>query len=149
MNVRNQNKKKFEKKNRRLDQLIRKNCCWNCLQIGHLRFQCPYPKTIRCSFCRKPFVLTINCNCRGQNTKIDVPEHQRQESYNHCEENLNDPTNHEYSVSVVVPVKLENGSIHSVIEDNIVVFIDNSKDQEEEDKDILEIHAETDSLNEL
>lgn len=144
------NNKKTEKKYRTLNRLIRKNCCWNCLQIGHLRFQCPYPKMIRCSFCRKPFVLTINCDCRGRSSNVsDVSAHQEQRCSN-AEQNMI-PLNQEYSVSVMVPVNFENGTTHSVIEDNIVVFVDNAQEQvdNEDDRDILEIHAESESLDEL
>lgn len=149
MNFRNHNR--IEKKNRRLNQLIRKKCCWNCMQIGHLRFQCPYPRTIRCSFCRKPFVLTINCDCRGQNLNIDVSEHQVQELPN-LDENRTPPMNEEYSAAVLVPMNLEDGSIQENIQDNLVVFVDNNEIEDEkyeEDRDVLEINAETDSLDEM
>lgn len=46
-----------------LQHLFRTFSCWNCSQIGHNRFQCPYPRTIACSFCRTPGVLSTECNC--------------------------------------------------------------------------------------
>lgn len=46
-----------------LQHLIRNFSCWNCGQLGHNRFQCPFPSQISCSFCRTPGVLTTKCNC--------------------------------------------------------------------------------------
>lgn len=145
MNSRNRKfNRRHERAVRHLNTLIRKNCCWNCLQVGHLRFQCPYPKMTRCSFCRKPFVLSVNCNCK-YSTKIQgVPAHQR------IHESFIQPVDPQ-------PIHVERVlvSVHeseSDLKDNIVVCIENdcqSPEEGEEDEDILEISTETDFLNEI
>lgn len=42
----------------------RRSGCWNCNLQGHTFKNCRFPKTLRCSICRKPNVKTINCSCR-------------------------------------------------------------------------------------
>lgn len=57
---------------RTLRRTERERVCWNCFMEGHLRFQCPYPKRIFCSYCRTPNVMTSECNC--QSNEVMVPE---------------------------------------------------------------------------
>lgn len=45
----------------------RQNCCWNCEQEGHVRYNCPEPTRKICSFCRKENVLTKDCDCHPEN----------------------------------------------------------------------------------
>lgn len=58
------------------EQSVRERVCWNCLQEGHLRFQCPNPKRIFCSYCRTPNVRSCECNCQSNEIEpavIDPP----------------------------------------------------------------------------
>lgn len=141
-----------------INQLFRRVCCWNCFQIGHLRFQCPFPRAIRCSFCRKPFVLSTDCNCRYQNS-LNVSEHQYKRSSKRTHKKKSSLSKSDlrskYNENVVVPIHASNGEIYPVEVDNLVVFVENEKIdermdiKENEDMDILEIHAETESLENL
>lgn len=138
-----------------INQLIRRFCCWNCFQIGHLRFQCPFPRAIRCSFCRRPYVLSTNCNCRYQNhsnalqpRKRSKRDHQRKFSLSNSKIKQN------YDQDVIVPMHASNGEMHPVKVDNIVVFVNRDNEEtfnkdENEDMDILEIHAEDESLENI
>lgn len=146
MNSRN---RKFNRRNtsqiHRINNLIRRNCCWNCLQVGHLRFQCPYPKSTRCSFCRKPFVRSINCNCPGSARIRGVPEH------HNVQEDAIQPEDPQ-------PIHIERVLIcandpQPDRQNDIVICVENDayspSDEEHEDKDILEINTENDFLDEI
>lgn len=43
----------------------RKSGCWNCGIHGHVSKKCRRPKVIRCSFCLKLGVKSMDCNCRN------------------------------------------------------------------------------------
>ena len=107
-----------------LNMVIRRKCCWNCLQPGHLRFQCPYPKRFLCSFCHKLNVLTLECPC--QNVTITLEQ--------------------SYPTQPVEP------GISLPADENIIVIIPNIPNDEQDSEcesaleDILEINAEPDSL---
>lgn len=138
-NRKNDNKAvKFERK---LNSLFRKNCCWNCFQVGHKRFQCPYPKIYNCSFCRRPSVLSVECGC----------ELSRQQLAPRRFENGNQITN--YNENIMVPVNQPNGSIEYQPNENLMVVIENEMLYEEISQDVnddvLEIHAESDSLSDI
>lgn len=141
----NMNRKNFKKQRnleRQLNNLMRQLCCWNCFQVGHKRFQCPYAKQNSCSFCRKPSILSIECGCELSRLHISLPNH-RQEVAERIP----------YHDDVMVPVvNIRNGAVEYQRNDNLVIVVDNNDDQNEEDEvdnDVLEINADTDSLDDL
>lgn len=141
--------KKFNRKNekriRHLNKLIRQNCCWNCLQGGHLRFQCPYPKMTRCSFCRKPFVLSINCNCKDSSQIQGVSAHLTNRN---AEIQAVDDTEPFHVERVLVSLTQN----ESDVDPNILVFVENDVEipkEDEEDKDILVINTDHEFLDEI
>lgn len=138
MNRQNRNRQRKEKK---LNKLIRELCCWNCFQFGHKRFQCPYPKQTRCSFCRKPSVLSVECGCDLSQENLVLIEPQV----------VNEIAN--YDQNVMVPVNQPNGEIEYQQNENLVFILGNdnlsNEEIDHEGDDILEIHAETDSLDDL
>lgn len=111
MNV-HRNSNRITKRSRHINHLIRKNCCWNCLQLGHMRFQCPFPRMIRCSFCRKPFVLSVNCTCRI-NEFHEIPEQEEQVVNNEFDQVQDLTRKEQFNNTVLVPKTFKNGSIHS------------------------------------
>lgn len=149
MNRKNHNAKRNQE--RKLNKMIRQLCCWNCFQTGHNRFQCPFPKTPSCSYCRKPSVLSINCGC--DLSRADLP---LQENNEQVVENMP-----EYDANVLVPVNDENGFIGYQENQNIILVVENHPDESNEEEnnyeeetdetdDILEINAsETESLSEI
>lgn len=130
------------------NQQIRRNCCWNCFGIGHLRFQCPYPKVTCCSYCRRPGVKSCDCLCMESRLGYNVPEHnlENQNSTN----NKNPFKSTEYGCflqNVIVPVNdIEKNDTQYVEKDNIVVVIPNDDD---EDLDYIDIHPEEDCLDNI
>ena len=42
----------------------RRSGCWNCHKRGHTIKQCKFPKFLKCSFCGKANIKTIDCLCR-------------------------------------------------------------------------------------
>lgn len=115
-------------RNRRL------KCCWNCFNKGHLRFQCPEPKRISCSFCRKPNILSSDCACQTISLHpIEVHEIQAAN----------------YNLFVELP-RIQPDEARNV--DNLVIVIENPPNpssDEEVDLDILEIHPEDDCLDDI
>lgn len=143
MNRRNQRKQRMLEK--KLNNMIRQLCCWNCFQVGHKRFQCPFIKTPSCSFCRKPSVLSVNCGCELSTTYNGLHNHRRI---------VNNAVVPNYEENVIVPVvDNQNGAIQYREDDNLVIFINNQDEQNETqeavDEDILEIHADKESLEDL
>lgn len=123
---------------RKLNKIIRHMCCWNCFQVGHKRFQCPYPTSRSCSFCRRPQVLTVECGCEASREHLGIPENQEPP-------NIEIPN---YNPDVVVPV-LNGGQVAKYEEvDNLVVFVENQA-MDDNDLDTLELHAESDNLEDL
>lgn len=150
--------KNNKKKIRRLNKLIRKNCCWNCLQSDHLRYQCPYPKMTRCSFCLKPFVLSIECSCKASLKIKGVPAHQNPIVENHVKEQPVENFQPIHVERVLIPLSSGSDESNQGIRNDIAIFVENdiqsmSNDENgedsnvEEDKDILEIIAEDDFLS--
>lgn len=155
--MRNQNRKSFN--NRRnnkpnLNREIRKRCCWNCFQTGHLRYQCPFPKVDICSFCRHPGTRSSECKCLDSRTHFStsIP------IVTQPTENSNVLPNYELNVVVPMNAHLENPQYEEM--DNIVVFVDNNQNihedddnisnlYDEEDADIIELYAEEDDLSEM
>lgn len=135
------NKRSFENK---LNNMIRQFSCWNCLQLGHRRFQCPYVKMQCCSFCRKPSVLTVNCGCELSVLHVDLHSRRRK---------VKKPKQPQYENHVIVPqVNEQNGSVEYKEDANIVVYIDNDQEKQNEESvndDILEIHADDESLENI
>ncbi|KAL5288104.1 hypothetical protein ACFFRR_008763, partial [Megaselia abdita] len=133
MNRRNRNCQR--KALQKFNNLIRKLCCWNCFQIGHKRFQCPYPKQPSCSFCRKPSILSVDCGCK--------------QSLEHFAK-LNVETVPNYNENVIVPINQPNGVTEYQSDENLMIIIENKSSNEEgfqgNEDDFLEINAETDSL---
>lgn len=130
------------------NQQIRRNCCWNCFGIGHIRFQCPFPKVTCCSYCRRPGIQTRDCLCIESRLSYNVPEHK---AYNQPPSNNPHPLRStEYGCflqNVIVPVNdSENNNTEYVEKDNIVIVIPN---QEVEDLDYIEIHPEEDCLDNI
>lgn len=138
-----QNRRKQRSLENKMNNMIRQLCCWNCFQVGHKRFQCPFLKTPCCSFCRKPSVLTVNCGCDLSKAHIGL----------HIRRNPMKKQPSKYENDVIVPkVNEQNGSVEYKRDDNLVVFIENeSTDQNEEtiDNDILEIHVDNEFLNNI
>lgn len=131
MNRKNKLRRQSERK---LNKIIRHLCCWNCFQVGHNRFQCPYPKTNKCSFCRRPQVLSTNCGCEASREHLEIPEPQNVEAVNVPDFNQN----------VVVPVMEGNEVVAYEEVENFMVDVEN-----ESGSDCLELHAESDSLEDL
>lgn len=131
MNRRNiRNRRQDERK---LNEIIRHLCCWNCFQTGHKRFQCPFPKVNRCSFCRRPQVMSINCGCSASRDHLVIPEHQN-------------AVIHNYNQNVVIPIAEGNEVAYQEM-DNLVVVGEN--EAVTEDLDYIELHAESESLDDL
>lgn len=123
----------------------RKDCCWNCFKIGHLRFQCPYPKRVLCSFCKNPGVRSCDCSCSEARKhfnpiSVEIPQ-------NLPIENMEIPN---YNENVLVPINNGNDSQYQEME-NYVIFVVNNLNEidEEEDKDIIEIHPENEDLENI
>lgn len=127
-----------------LQQLLRSCSCWNCHQVGHTRHQCPYPKSISCSFCKTPGTRTIDCKCNHQLFQIPIN---------------NNPSVDNPAVEVVVPSpQLQN--IQPEDRENIIVVIENdnmpnetlerdTETESNEGTDYLELDAEDSSLDDL
>lgn len=127
-----------------LQHLIRRYCCWNCYQLGHNRHQCPFPRSISCSYCRRPGVLSTQCNCTNHTSH--VRRAQFVDNVSHFEGT--------YERTVHVP-NIEKNNIESQRE-NLIVFVDNqpSQNNENEESDVepeeyLEINAEDESLEDI
>lgn len=136
MNRRNHNLRRESE--RKLNNIIRHLCCWNCFQVGHKRFQCPFPTSRSCSFCRRPQVLSVDCGCLASREHLQIPE-------NREPPNIEIPN---YNPDVVVPVVNE-GEVAGYEEvDNLVVFVEN-QGLNEDDSDYLELHAESDNLEDI
>lgn len=143
--------KKSRSKKAKLNREIRRKCCWNCFQTGHLRFQCPFPKVEVCSFCRHPGIRSSECKCTEARAHFNVSENIAAE--------VVESISPSYQLNVVVPMNahLENPQYEE--RDNIVVFVDNHQSTEsddlitelydEEDADIIELYAEEDDLSEM
>ena len=125
-------------------KINRNNCCWNCFQAGHMRFQCPMRKTISCSFCRKRNILTANCPCneyKGSIKQNSILELSILE--------LKSVQKTNYPVHVQVP---KTQSDEYISRDNIIVLINNENvdlNSDDEDGDILELHPEDDCLEDI
>lgn len=70
-NVNDQSEPRPERKTEEPPQ--RTGVCWNCNERGHRINDCPKPKVIRCFYCKKEGVRTVNCDCRQGNGRW-VPE---------------------------------------------------------------------------
>lgn len=129
------NRKQQRNVEKKMNNMIRQLCCWNCFQVGHKRFQCPFAKQICCSFCRKPSIRSIECGCELSRQYIGL----------HNRRPIHEEQQPSYENDVLVPEYKQ--------KDNIVIVVDNTKKQDEEgeevDNDCLEINADTDSLNDL
>lgn len=136
-----QNYKKQRKLEKQMNNLMRQLCCWNCFQLGHKRFQCPFPKQNSCSFCRKPSILSTECGCALSRQNVSLYNRRQQFA-----ERI--PT---YDNDVLVPVvNNENGAVEYKRNDNLVIVVSNNENEEtENDEDILIIDADTNSLNEF
>lgn len=133
-----------------LQLLIRRYCCWNCFQMGHNRHQCPLPRIIACSYCRKPGVLTHQCNCEFSRFNSSYPR-------NHGA-NVRPVANDElpnYGNVVCVP-NAENNNM-PILRENLVISIRNNEDEpvnepestESEPDEFLELDAEDEPLDEM
>lgn len=140
----NFNRRKQRSLEKKLNHMIRQLCCWNCLQTGHKRFQCPFLKMKFCSFCRKPSVLTTECGCELSVLSIGHQNRRKREIKKRTLPFEND---------VIVPIVDEqNGSIGYRKDDNIAITIENEVDQQNNeiiDKDILEINADEELVNDF
>lgn len=88
--------------------------------------------------------MSIQCGCEPSREYFGFQNRHQNEA-----ENIST-----YDNDVIVPVINDrNGEVEYKKDDNLVVFVDNSENQEEGeeevDNDILEINADTDSLNDL
>lgn len=129
-----------------LQRMQRLYSCWNCHQFGHTRHQCQLPRTISCSFCRKPGILTVDCRCQNKHQphRFNRP-YQRTEYLS---------TSVSYNSNVRVPDGNQPNSY--VPRENLVVVVPNDERNEEEmetneveEEEYLEIHPESDSLDEM
>lgn len=143
---RNNRRKKYNSNNeifQLLNRLIRLHSCWNCHQIGHTRHQCPLPKSISCSYCKKPGVRTIDCGCCNQQC---LPTTHRHPSPAPMAEAG-------FDLLVMVPDSNEPNQYKE--QDNLMVVIDNCNTENENpsdentDTEFLELDAEQDSLDDL
>lgn len=152
--MRSQNRKPQKRsrcKRSNLNREMRQSCCWNCFQIGHLRYQCPFPKVEVCSFCRHPGTRSSDCNC--PEAKAHFNRHVPTVTHVRTNSQL-------FALNVVVPINAHSENPHYEEKDNIVVFVDNHQNSEEEDytiqelyddedADILELYAEEDDLSKI
>lgn len=120
--------------NRNLNKIIRNICCWNCFQVGHKRFQCPYPKINICSFCRRPGVLSVNCECKGSKKHFRAYQ----------SEKVMVDSIPNYNPNVEIPILNGNEVAGYEEVENLMVVVDNENEDE-----YLELHAESDSLEDL
>lgn len=134
----NRNRNKRRETERKLNNIIRHVCCWNCFQVGHKRFQCPFPKTPSCSFCRRPQVLTVECGCAASRSHFQISDPQNQ---------LHTQLSN-YNLEVVGPVSNRNEVAEFDEMDNLVVVIEN-ENAYDNDSDFLELHAESDNLEDI
>lgn len=136
----------------KLNKEIRRSCCWNCFQTGHLRFQCPFPKVEVCSFCRHPGIRSSECNCPEARAHFNVSDKFANEE--HIRNSVLP-----YQLNVVVPVNAHCEQPQYVEKDNLVVFVENNQSIEddevitelcdEEDADVIELFAEEDDLSQI
>lgn len=128
-----------------LQHLIRMYCCWNCFQLGHNRHQCPFPRSISCSYCRRPGVLSSQCRCTTPNSYV-----RRIQRVQNVSSDIGN-----YESNVHVP-NIEKNNIESQRE-NLVVFVNNNnssgniieEDNSSETEEYLEINAEDESLEDI
>lgn len=151
-------KQQFKSTNRQIfnrlgTQHIRSNCCWNCFEVGHLRFQCPQPKIEICSFCRTSGVQSSNCSCVESRLHFAVPEQKEVDINNHCiEESVKLTEYGPIQENVIVPVNVGENIVRYIPKENMIVFVTNThaitnEPANDEDRDILEIHPEDDCLD--
>lgn len=57
----------------------RRTDCWNCGRTDHLKDRCPFPSSLKCSFCLKKNVRSDQCSCRNtrRNTRDKPSSSQR------------------------------------------------------------------------
>lgn len=131
------------RKQKSLNRKIRQLSCWNCFQFGHVRFQCPFPKSNVCSFCRRPGIRSCDCPCPDARNHFNVINNVQIENLNN--EIVDVP---QYNLNVMVPVNGNDENVHYEEVNNIIVFLENDLN-EEEDKDYIDIHAENEDLSEM
>jgi hypothetical protein len=134
------------RKRNNLNRKIRLLSCWNCFQLGHVRFQCPFPKNNICSFCRRPGIRSCDCSCAEARRHFSVlnnrpPFGKIMAVLN----NIQDIDVSCYNPNVMIPIS---GRYEE--EKNIVVVIENDlKANIEEDRDVIDIFAEDDDLAQI
>lgn len=116
-----------------LQMLIRSQSCWNCHQFGHTRHHCLEPRRIFCSFCKNPRVQTKDCSC-----------HHRKSSGCHGRTKNQVPKVNPSNVQPEAFIPKENIIVHIPNQENI-----QTPSESEMDEDVLEIEAETDSLEDI
>lgn len=118
MNRKNRKQQRIVEK--KMNNMIRQLCCWNCFQVGHKRFQCPFAKQICCSFCRKPSIRSVECGCELSREYVGLHNHRQ----NYTERNPS------YDEDVLVPVvNDQNGAVKYKRNDNLLIFVDNTQNQ--------------------
>lgn len=139
----------FKRLGRKLEN--RNNCCWNCFETGHLRFQCSLPKIQICSFCRRKGVKTTECSCIESRLHFAVSEHEEVDKKEQKIENIKITEYGPFQENVTVPVNIDGSKVKYVPKENLVVFVANDHNmiEEEEDRDFIEIHPEDDCLDQL
>lgn len=121
----------------------RQSICWNCLEFGHLRFQCSLPKKDICSFCHRTGVRSCDCSCTEAMNHFSV----KPEANNIVTNDENSIEIPPYERNVMVPIVNQNNVTNYQRMDNMVIFVDNRHQQpEEEDRDFIEIHPEDEDL---
>lgn len=43
--------------------------CWNCGRTDHSKNYCPFPSSLKCSYCQRPNVRSDRCPCRSETKK--------------------------------------------------------------------------------
>lgn len=114
--------------------LLRNLSCWNCSQLGHNRFQCPFPKNHFCSFCRTPGVLTTKCRCFFARNNKFISRIKSREHNN-------------------VVSNIENNSRflnnNSVEKENIVIEFQNDEIEDSSSEEYLDLDTDQEFLDEM
>lgn len=62
------------------EKYCRDTDCWNCGAKTHKKNQCPHPRSLRCSRCRREGVMTSECSCRQRANSSVSPNMNRIET---------------------------------------------------------------------
>lgn len=77
--IRNESKHR-ESHSRHIKPYSHSRDCWNCGSSKHLKDQCPRTPTLRCSYCQRKGVRSIDCKCQRVKKQRIVQSHDNYES---------------------------------------------------------------------